>query len=61
VKCAACPVSGPMVSVPKPSATGFAHQEAHAVTKYKLRERGVTAATWDRDNVGYKIARDGRR
>jgi hypothetical protein len=40
---------------------GFAHQEAHAVTKYKLRERGVTAATWDRDNVGYKIARDGRR
>jgi hypothetical protein len=50
-----------MVSVPKPSTTGFAHQEAHAVTKYKLRERGVTAATWDRDNVGYKIARDGRR
>jgi carnitine-CoA ligase len=27
------------------------------VTKYKLRERGVTAATWDRDKAGYKIAR----
>jgi carnitine-CoA ligase len=27
------------------------------VTKYKLRERGVTAATWDREKAGYKIAR----
>jgi carnitine-CoA ligase len=25
------------------------------VTKYKLRERGVTAETWDREAVGYKI------
>ena len=29
------------------------------VTKYKLRERGVTAATWDREKAGYKIARRG--
>ncbi len=27
------------------------------VTKYKLRERGVTAATWDRDKAGYKVSR----
>ena len=27
------------------------------VTKYKLRERGVTAATWDRDKAGYKVTR----
>jgi len=27
------------------------------VTKYKLRERGITAATWDRDKEGYKVAR----
>jgi carnitine-CoA ligase len=26
------------------------------VTKYKLRERGVTAETWDREAVGYKLA-----
>ena len=26
------------------------------VTKYKLRERGVTAATWDREKAGYKLA-----
>ena len=26
-----------------------------------LLERGVTAATWDRDDVGYKVTRDGRR
>ena len=24
------------------------------VTKYKLRERGITAATWDREKAGYK-------
>jgi carnitine-CoA ligase len=29
------------------------------VTKYKLRERGVTTATWDRDKAGYKINRAG--
>ncbi len=29
------------------------------VTKYKLRERGVTAATWDRNKAGYKILRAG--
>jgi carnitine-CoA ligase len=27
------------------------------VTKYRLRERGVTAATWDREKAGYKVAR----
>ncbi|MGO9699650.1 MAG: ATP-dependent acyl-CoA ligase [Xanthobacteraceae bacterium] len=27
------------------------------VTKYKLRERGVTAATWDREKAGYKVRR----
>ena len=26
------------------------------VTKYKLRERGVTAETWDREATGYKLA-----
>jgi carnitine-CoA ligase len=31
------------------------------VTKYKLRERGVTAATWDREKAGYKIARAGKQ
>ena len=25
------------------------------VTKYKLRERGITAATWDREKAGYKL------
>jgi hypothetical protein len=27
------------------------------VTKYKLRERGVTRATWDREKAGYKVSR----
>ena len=27
------------------------------VTKYKLRERGVTATTWDREKAGYKVVR----
>ena len=27
------------------------------VTKYKLRERGIAAATWDREKAGYKVAR----
>jgi len=27
------------------------------VQKFKLRERGVTAATWDREAAGYKVAR----
>jgi crotonobetaine/carnitine-CoA ligase len=27
------------------------------VTKYKLRERGVTTATWDREKAGYKVVR----
>jgi crotonobetaine/carnitine-CoA ligase len=31
--------------------------ESGKVTKYKLRERGVTAATWDREKAGYKVAR----
>ena len=31
------------------------------VTKYKLRERGVTAATWDREKAGYKVVRAGKR
>ena len=28
------------------------------VTKYKLRERGISAATWDREKAGYKVARN---
>jgi crotonobetaine/carnitine-CoA ligase len=31
------------------------------VTKYKLREQGITAQTWDREAVGYKISRDPSR
>jgi crotonobetaine/carnitine-CoA ligase len=31
--------------------------ESGKVTKYKLRERGVTAATWDREKVGYRVVR----
>jgi crotonobetaine/carnitine-CoA ligase len=27
------------------------------VTKYKLRERGITPATWDREKAGYKVVR----
>jgi crotonobetaine/carnitine-CoA ligase len=27
------------------------------VTKYKLRERGITATTWDREKAGYKLIR----
>ena len=27
------------------------------VTKYKLRERGITSATWDREQAGYKVVR----
>ena len=27
------------------------------VQKFKLREQGVTADTWDRDSVGYKVRR----
>jgi carnitine-CoA ligase len=27
------------------------------VTKYKLRERGIAAATWDREKAGYKVSR----
>jgi carnitine-CoA ligase len=34
--------------------------ESGKVTKYKLRERGVTEATWDREKAGYKILRGGR-
>jgi carnitine-CoA ligase len=34
--------------------------ESGKVTKYKLRERGVTAATWDREKAGYKIVRAGK-
>jgi crotonobetaine/carnitine-CoA ligase len=34
--------------------------ESGKVTKYKLRERGVTAATWDREQAGYKIVRGAR-
>ena len=30
------------------------------VTKYRLRERGVTAETWDREKAGYKISREAR-
>ena len=31
--------------------------ESGKVQKYKLRERGVTAATWDREASGYRIRR----
>jgi crotonobetaine/carnitine-CoA ligase len=31
--------------------------ESGKVTKYKLRERGITEATWDREKAGYKVAR----
>jgi len=31
--------------------------ESGKVTKFKLRERGVTAATWDRESAGYKVRR----
>jgi len=29
------------------------------VTKYRLRDRGITAATWDRETAGYKVSRRG--
>ena len=31
--------------------------ESGKVTKYKLRERGITDSTWDREKAGYKLAR----
>jgi crotonobetaine/carnitine-CoA ligase len=31
--------------------------ESGKVQKYKLRERGVTPATWDRETSGYQIKR----
>jgi carnitine-CoA ligase len=31
--------------------------ESGKVTKYRLREGGVTAATWDREKAGYKVLR----
>ena len=31
--------------------------ESGKVTKYKLRERGITTATWDREKAGYKVSR----
>ena len=34
--------------------------ESGKVTKYKLRERGVTADTWDREKAGYKLVREAR-
>ena len=34
--------------------------ESGKVTKYKLRERGVTADTWDREKAGYKLSREPR-
>ena len=27
------------------------------VQKFKLRERGITGTTWDREAAGYKLAR----
>ena len=27
------------------------------VQKYKLRQRGITAETWDRDAAGFKVVR----
>jgi crotonobetaine/carnitine-CoA ligase len=34
--------------------------ESGKVTKYKLRERGVTARVWDREKAGYKVTREAR-
>ena len=31
------------------------------VQKFRLRERGVTAATWDRDKAGYRVTRTAPR
>jgi carnitine-CoA ligase len=31
--------------------------ESGKVTKYKLRDRGITAASWDRETAGYKVTR----
>ena len=31
------------------------------VTKYKLRDRGITTATWDREKAGYKVTRKSPR
>jgi carnitine-CoA ligase len=31
--------------------------ESGKVTKYKLRDRGITSATWDREKAGYKVLR----
>ena len=31
--------------------------ESGKIQKFKLRERGTTSATWDREAVGYKVAR----
>jgi carnitine-CoA ligase len=31
--------------------------ESGKVQKYKLRERGVTVTTWDREASGYRISR----
>jgi carnitine-CoA ligase len=35
--------------------------ESGKVTKYKLRERGITATTWDREKAGYEVVRPARR
>jgi len=31
--------------------------ESGKIQKFKLRERGVTAATWDREVAGYQLKR----
>jgi carnitine-CoA ligase len=38
-------------------ATELPTTESGKVQKYKLRERGVTAATWDREAAGYQVRR----
>jgi crotonobetaine/carnitine-CoA ligase len=35
--------------------------ESGKVTKYKLRERGITATTWDREKAGYEVVRGSTR
>ena len=35
--------------------------ESGKIQKYKLRERGITPGTWDREAAGYRLARPGVR
>lgn len=41
--------------------TELPRTENGKVQKYKLRERGISDRTWDREAAGYKLSRDGKR